>query len=391
VNAPAGAPVRVYFPCTGLGREARGFEAFTRDCADALRDDPSIVLSVFGGGGAMREHERAVFNLPRRSTRAAMVSRLVGRDPYFVEQASFFAGFLPALIVGAPDVVYFADLNFGNACWHWRRISGQKFKLLFYNGGATTKPFTRCDLVQQVSPEHLSAAVSRGEDPARQVLLPHGLDIDASWYPADDSERRATRESLGVPTDRQLLISVGMLGHSVKRCDAVIRAVALLPEPRPHLMLLGAETNESAGIRQLAARTLGSGCTIRSVSRDEVLRANRAADAFVIASLREGFGMAHLEALAEGLPCVATESETSAYLGGAWGIRGNVGDDRALARLIARALGEPHGSENARAKRAYAQHAWIAERFGWAQLAPRYAELFRACAAGRRPQFGEGA
>lgn len=380
------APVRVYFPCTGLGREARGFEAFTRDCADALRGEPSIALSVFGGGGEMREPEWAIFNFPRRSAAAAMVSRLVGRDPYFVEQATFFAGFLPTLIVRVPDVVYFADLNLGNACWHWRRISGQKFKLLFYNGGATTKPFTRCDLVQQVSPEHLSDAVARGEDPARQVLLPHGLTIEPSWRPADEQERRATREALGVPTDRPLLISVGMLGHSVKRCDGVIRAVALLPEPRPHLLLLGAETNESAGIRQLAARTLGAGCTIRSVPREMVLAANRAADAFVIASLREGFGLAHLEALAEGLPCVATETETSAYLGGPWGIRGNVGDDRELALLIARALGELRGEERVRA-----QHDWIAARFGWTQLAPRYAELFRACAAGRRPHVGEAA
>jgi hypothetical protein len=85
------APIRVYFPCTGLGREARGFEAFTRDCADALRGDGSVTLSVFGGGGAMREHERAIFNLPRHSKAAAVMSRLVGRDPYFVEQATFFA------------------------------------------------------------------------------------------------------------------------------------------------------------------------------------------------------------------------------------------------------------------------------------------------------------
>ena len=382
----AASPVRVYFPCTGLGREARGFEAFTRDCANAMRDERSVAISVFGGGGAMREHERAVFNLPRRSAAAAVVSRLMGRDRYFVEQATFSAGFLPTLIVGAPDVVYFADLNLGNACWHWRRISGQKFKMLFYNGGATTKPFTRSDLVQQVSPEHLREAVARGEDPVRQVLIPHGIDIPSFWHPADERERQATRASLGVPADRRLLISVGMLGHSVKRCDAVIRAVALLPEPRPHLLLLGAETDETAGIRQLAARMLGSGCTIRSVDRAMVLAANRAADAFVIASLREGFGMAHLEALAEGLPCVATETETSAYLGGPWGVRGNVGDDRTLASLIARALAGPRNAERDRA-----QHDWIAARFGWGQLAPRYAELFRACAAGRRPEGGEAA
>ena len=136
-------PVRVFFPCTGLGHEVRGFEAFTRDCAAALRADTSVEIVVFGGGGALQPSERSVWNLPRTGRMARALGGLVGRDPYFIEQASFFAGFVPALIAGRPDVVYFADLSLGNACWHWRRATGQAFKLLFYNGGPTTRPFTR--------------------------------------------------------------------------------------------------------------------------------------------------------------------------------------------------------------------------------------------------------
>src|SRR4029079_1009459 len=129
-------PVRVYLPCTGLGRQRRGFETFTLECADALRADPRITLTVFpGGAGPGTPAARARWSLPRDGTLSSLVAPLVRRDRYFVEQASFFLSFLPALVTGRPDVVYFADLNLGNLCWHWRRVSGQRFKLLYYNGG----------------------------------------------------------------------------------------------------------------------------------------------------------------------------------------------------------------------------------------------------------------
>lgn len=376
----AATPTRVFFPCTGLGREQRGFETFTRECAGALRTEPSVKLTVFGGGGSLREGERAVGNLPRRSGMARFVASLVRRDPYFIEQASFFAGFLPSLVAGAPDVVYFADLNLGNACWHWRRISGQRFKLLYYNGGPTTQPFTRCDFVQQVSPEHLTAAIARGELPERQLLLPHGLTIAHDLRTTDATERGRIRNALGVPVGGRLVLSVGVLNASHKRMDAVIRAVALMPEPRPHLLLLGAESAETPAIRALASRVLGDGCTIRTVDRDAVIGAYRVADAFVLASLREGFGIAHLEALAAGLPSVSHDSETSVYVSGPFGLRGDLRDDATLSALLKRAI-----EAGADASRAAAQHAWVRERFSWERLVPRYADMFRASAAGLPP------
>ena len=372
--------MRVFFPCTGLGHEQRGFETFTRECAAALAPDPTLTVSVFGGGGALEDGERAVLNLPRSGWGARTFASLLNRDPYFVEQATFFAGFLPALVTGAPDLVYFADLNLGNACWHWRRLSGQRFRLLFYNGGATTRPFTRCDFVQQVSPEHFDAALARGEPAAKQVLLPHGITVADEWRPLERTERERIRAALGVPVAGRLLLSVGMLDATVKRMDAVIRAVSRLPAPRPHLLLLGSAAPETRGVRDLAAAQLGAGCTIATVSRQRALEAYSVADAFVLASRREGFGLAYLEALAAGLPCVAHESATTSYLFGPHAHRGDVGDDATLATLITRALDDPVRDDVARAR-----HAWVRDRFSWKHLAPRYSELLRACAAGRMP------
>lgn len=374
-------PIRVFFPCTGLGRVARGFEAFTRDCAHALRGREELALTVFGGGHDLTAGERRIASLSRRGVAARLLGKLVHRDPYFVEQATFAAAFLPALIAGDPDVVYFADLNVGNACWHWRRVSGQRFRLLFYNGGATTKPFTRCDLVQQVSPEHYDAALARGEAAERHVLLPHGLDVPAHFTPVTNEERRATRAALGVPLDGPLVLSVGMLDQQVKRMDLVIREAAALTSIQPHVLLLGEETPETPVVRAVAERALGAGrYTMGTVNRSLAMAAYRAADAFVLASPREGFGLAYLEALMSGVPCVVQDTPTTAYLYGSFGHRADLSVPGVLASHLERMVATPPDSATA-----VAQHAWVRDRFGWDTLAPRYAAMLHACAEGRRP------
>jgi hypothetical protein len=105
--SPSQRPVRVFLPCTGLGRQRRGFESFTLQCADALRADPRIALTVFAGGAVLGVPARVRWNLPRDDALSSLVATLIGRDRYFVEQLTFFS-FLPALVLGRPDVVSFS-------------------------------------------------------------------------------------------------------------------------------------------------------------------------------------------------------------------------------------------------------------------------------------------
>src|SRR5215212_270247 len=79
-------PVRVFLPCTGLGRQRRGFETFTLECADALRADPRIALTVFAGGEVPGVPARVRWNLPRGATVSSFLGTLARRDGYFVEQ-----------------------------------------------------------------------------------------------------------------------------------------------------------------------------------------------------------------------------------------------------------------------------------------------------------------
>lgn len=374
--------VRVALPCSGLGRQRRGFETFTREVAQALRGDSRLQVTLYGGGGEVAPGERAVPNLPRTSKAARVVGAVTRRGAYFVEQASFFAAFLPHLVMSRPDIIYFADLNFGNACWHWRRLTGQRFRLLYYNGGATTMPYTRCDLVQQVSPEHLDAALARGEAAERMVLLPHGMAIPPLLPPRDVAACAAIRRELGVGPGRSMLLSVGMLDATVKRMDALVDAVALLGDARPHLVMLGERTGETPALIGRAREKLGEAVTVDTWPRARMAEVYAAADAFALLSRREGFGLAYLEALAAGLPCVAHDTATTRFILGEHGWLGDTVSLETTAALLRGALSAA-GDETLRREGAGSAR----RRFSWEVLAPRYGEMLRACADGTRPQW----
>ena len=366
--SPLLRPVRVFLPCTGLGRQRRGFETFTLECADALRGDPRIELTVFAGGPTPGAPARVRWNLRRDGTLSSLVGSLVRRDPYFVEQASFFLSFLPALVLGRPDVVYFADLNLGNLCWHWRRVSGQRFTLLYYNGGLTTRPFTRADLVQQLTPAGLAEAATRGEAPERQAVLAHGVRVPDVLPARITGDARC---ALGLPADRPVVLAVGMLDSAIKRTGYLIRELAALPAPRPFLALLGANGSDADAVRALARELLGDdGFLARAVPHDDVGDYYRAADVFALPSLREGFGLAYVEALAHGLPIVAHDTPVTRHLLGELAALTDLSEPGALSRALGAALATPATDDERTAR-----HASARARFGWDALREDYVQL----------------
>ncbi len=127
----------------------------------------------------------------------------------------------------------------------------------------------------------------------------------------------------------------------------LIAALAALGDRQWHLHLIGTLTRDPAETTALrdaiAAHGLGARVTLAGEWPQERLdAAYAAADVFVLASFHEGYGMAFAEALAHGLPIVATTGGAIAEtVPESAGLLVPPGDAAALAGALARLIDDP--------------------------------------------------
>ena len=140
--------------------------------------------------------------------------------------------------------------------------------------------------------------------PADRILaLPNGVDLGVH-HPATDDERVRLRERLGLPTGRFVGTFVGRL-HPVKDVDTLLGAATRVPK----LTLVVVGDGPERGRLEAKARRLGieGRVSFRGLS-PAVADILRASDGFLLSSRGEGMSNALLEAMACGLPCVASRS-----------------------------------------------------------------------------------
>jgi len=199
--------------------------------------------------------------------------------------------------------------------------------------------FRSADLVLCVSPD-LTARWRAAQLPAERVrLAPNGVDT-TRFRPADADERLALRRALGWPETQPIVLFVGFFSRD-KRPDLLFRAWRRLGAGgvQPRLAFLGAkntgyyEIDESIAREiQREAADLGRAHDLMTIEpTHDVAQYLRAADVFVLPSVREAHPLALLEAMACGLPCVATRlpGATDALIEDGWNGRLFPPDDEA--------------------------------------------------------------
>jgi glycosyltransferase involved in cell wall biosynthesis len=372
-------PTRVLLACSGLEHAQRGFESFARECFETLRDDPSLDLRLIKGSGPDGDRERAVPSVKRDDRVARALGRLWRGRGLEIEQLAFAFSLQAEILRRRPEVIYLSEWYTGVALDLLRRVNRQQYALVLSNGSMAPEGFEHFDRVHQHTAPALEYVLQRGADPARHILLPVAFRMPALDALPSADERVALRARLGLPPDRTIAISVAALNSSHKRLDYLIAEVARLPQPRPFLLLVGQPEPETDELRDLARKLLGDeGHCFRTVSRSEVDALLRASDLFVLASLAEGLPRALVEAMAQGLPCLAHDYSVARYALGEHGLLADLRQPGALAGLL-----EAYRPETADPARAQARHRFVYERFSWDRLAPRYVELLRG-AVGRR-------
>lgn len=321
-------PVPVSGDADGVaGMAAQRIDAFVRHLAPRVAEKPFDLLHAQDGLGA-----NALATLGERGLIAGFVRTVHHLDPYADERL---------------------------AAWQLRGVLRARAVLCV------------SDLWQRILRDEYGVAAGR---------VNNGVDLER-WTARPDARDATLAARLGIPPG-PLLLAVGGIEER-KNTVRVLQAFAALRSARPQARLLiagGASLLDHDHYRQIFDRTLqasglraGEDVIVTGRVDDADMPALfRRADALVMASTREGFGLVVLEALASGTPVVASRiAPFTEYLDDDSASWADPLDIASIAQAMEHAL-DPSRAALLRTPPA------VCHRYGWAASAARHLELYRA-------------
>jgi glycosyltransferase involved in cell wall biosynthesis len=191
---------------------------------------------------------------------------------------------------------------------------------------------TTCHGIIAVSVAVREAMLQAGVPANKIEVIPNGVEFPAGI--ASEEQRAAARAKFGFTDDHFVVGHLGAFAQE-KGQDVAIAAVALLKERMPQLRMILAGENPPSAPPDRRVQLPGF-----IENRDEFFAA---LDLFIMPSRSEGWGLAAAEAMAHGLPVVASETGglRDVVVPGETGWLVTPGDPRLLAEAIARAACDP--------------------------------------------------
>jgi len=300
--------------------QARGGVVHTLSLADALTDldVPVRIVALAHEGQDLFRTVRAPYSLVRASPRADTLEERV-----FASIDDLETGL--AQIADEVDIFHTQDCISARAAARVRDAGArvQVVRTVHHVDDFTTQVLIDCQRRAIEEPDHLIVV---SEDWRRQLQADYGVDaaviyngVDANRFGPITAQRRAdVRRGAGVG-DRFVFLSVGGI-EPRKGSVFLVRAMALLAReeghPPPALVVVGGHSfQDYKRYRDDVLATLsGLGLELGrdvimagSLSDDELHEWYRSADALVFPSLKEGWGLAVLEAMAADLPVVSSD------------------------------------------------------------------------------------
>jgi glycosyltransferase involved in cell wall biosynthesis len=281
----------------------------------AMRDEGQEVIGISAPGPWVTDLERAgIRHVPlESSTRGTNVAadarsalelwRVLRRErPDVLHTHTPKPGVYGRIIgrmVGVPIVINTVHGLYATPDDRWTRRTG------VYAAEAVASRFSDAELIQ--NPEDFEL-MRRLRLTRRARLIGNGVDLER--FDPDrftNAERRAMRTELEIEPNQLVVGTVGRL-VAEKGYRELFAAVRRLDPSRYVLVVIGAEDPDKrdALSKDLLARARADGVRFLG-HRDDVDALYAAMDVFVLASHREGYPRAAMEAAAMGLPVVATD------------------------------------------------------------------------------------
>lgn len=181
--------------------------------------------------------------------------------------------------------------------------SSKKSWLIFYTLEKFGSRF--CDAIITINQEDFHNA-SRMHCPS--VYRIPSVGVDNKRFENINVDRETYRSQFGIQNNEYMILSVGELSAR-KNHQVIIRAISMLPEKEKYVFVVFGRVVSHSTIPvelQTLAEELGVKLILAG-HRSDIPEANKCADVAVLPSIREGMGMAGLEAMASGLPVVGSE------------------------------------------------------------------------------------
>jgi glycosyltransferase involved in cell wall biosynthesis len=241
------------------------------------------------------------------------------------------------------------------------------------------------DGVVAISEGVADSLATAGVDRRRVTVVHSGVDCDR-FRPPTIEERANARAALGISDGEILISAVGALEQR-KGHRYLIEAIGALAATGKFKCLIAGQ----GSIRDVLQREIAVvRCTdrIKLLGRvDDARELLWAADMFAMPSLKEGLGVAALEAMASNLPIIASD---------VGGLREVMEDGRtgiivlpANSKQIASAIQRLAESDGLRAQMGTAARARVVENYSMEKMAARTLALYRECVRKRKKGAAE--
>ncbi|MDP7159339.1 MAG: glycosyltransferase family 4 protein [Candidatus Pacebacteria bacterium] len=206
--------------------------------------------------------------------------------------------------------------------------------LWFVVGGLFKKIFIKADFIQVISKYLKTWAHDMGYKGEIEVI-PNGADIQNFQLLITNFQKNKIRKELGIGKNEKVIITTSRLVEK-NAIEDIIRALMFLPEN--FKLLIAGEGKLFYRLRELTneLRLTKRVLFLGNIKYEEISQYLHISDVFVRPSLSEGLGSSFIEAMAAGVPVIATEvgGITDFLKDGKTGLFTGVHDSRGISEKI---------------------------------------------------------
>lgn len=183
---------------------------------------------------------------------------------------------------------------------------------LAFNGCCSIKDKIIYQTVEYIYAFYTDAIITINNEDYRSMSKMHcpkvfkinGVGIDIDRYCNVDIEPEKYRESMGVNKDDILILAVGEISRR-KNIQVIIKALDIINDRRYRLFICGKTMTGNQTYLQLMELIKNTGVNAEFIGyRHDIPELLHCAQMLVLPSLREGLGLAGVQALAAGLPVI---------------------------------------------------------------------------------------